>query len=387
LLDVALVNGVVEAAGFGETAAGTLLFIARVSSSGSVIGTPSLYPIGVGPPKTLSIDAATGDIYVLGVTTGSDLHVTVQRLDSYGAVLWTVAGPKANCFENKTLIDTRGRLAAVCNAVLGPYHFQSILLRLDAQGAPVKGTFFPLLTDPPVITQDAASGAYYVVDTGLLGVIDPPCGSTSGGGVAQLVARLDADSGALDGSYGNGGAGVALCVDHGQPSGITVDSSGDVVIGGNGPDGGYLARLDPSGSSDPTFGSNGGVRGIGDAIADLRTDLNRRVYALGAASSLMRFKADGGRDTTFSSPNIQALSGPNSQWQSLRLADSSESSAYLIGGSAATAVIAKVSLVSSSLQAGGGGGGLTLADPCGLLFLGLWRAFRGAKHATLVSRS
>jgi hypothetical protein len=391
LLDVTAVNGGVEAAGFAETAGATSLFIAQLSPSGAIVVPSSLYPLAVGAPKTLGIDSATGDVYVLGVTTGSNLHITVQRIGLSGAVMWTFTSPKTNCFENRSLIDTRGRLAAVCNTVLGPYQFQSVLLRVDAQGDPVKGTLFPLLTDPPVLTQDAASGAYYIVDTGVLGMIDRPCGSTSGGGVTQSVARLDADSGALDGSYGNGGAGLALCVDNGQPSGITVDSSGDVVIGGNGPDGGYLARLDPSGSSDPTFGSNGGVRGIGDAIADLRTDLSRRVYALGAGSSLMRFKADGGRDTSFSSPSIQALSGPNSQWHSLRIADSSESSAYLIGGSATTAVIAKVSLVSNSPPAGGGsggsgggssgsgggGGGGAFAglELCAMLLLWLWRAF------------
>src|SRR5262249_15693643 len=87
--------------------------------------------------------------------------------------------------------------------------------------------------------------------------------------------------------------------------------------------------------------------------------------------------------------NVTALSGDNSGWQTMRFADSSRSSAYLLGGvlpcygtctaPATAALIAKVMLVSNVSGGGGkssgGGGGFTGLGGCGMLLLCLRRAF------------
>jgi len=216
---------------------------------------------------------------------------------------------------------------------------------------------------PALITQDRSSRAYYVALRG-------------------SVARLNADSGACDTNYGQGCWSEPPAIDSGGITGLAVDSSGFVVIGGRG----YVARLDTLGMLDPTFGTSGVVHNVGDVVGDIHADLNNRVYALGSASRLLRIGSDGRPDSSFSmSPDIQALNGPSSQWNSLQFVDNSESSAYLVGGAvqcsndcshaATTAVIAKVKLVSAS-GGSGGGGACAWWDLCGLLFSGLWRALR-----------
>lgn len=120
---------------------------------------------------------------------------------------------------------------------------------------------------------------------------------------------------------------------------------------------GYVARFDPSGTPDLSFGAQGVVQNIGGSIVDVRTDDRGRVYALRSASELLRFKVNGALDVVFSSSNVQTLNGAGSSWQSLQFVDSTRSSAYLLGGAAGctsctnaatTAVIAKVNLNSRS---------------------------------------
>jgi hypothetical protein len=210
-----------------------------------------------------------------------------------------------------------------------------------------------------VIGQDASAGAYYVSGTACHSVVR--CTGTS----AINVVRVFADSGSVDTSYGSGGVITALAAD-GEVNGIALDGSGNALIAGGSADmsSGFVARLDPTGMPDVTFGSTGVVQIMGDAITDLRTDHIGRVYALGAGSHLLRLNANGTRDTSFaSSSDVQTLNGPGSRWQSMQFVDSSDSNLYLIGGAAGcangcnnaatTAVIAKVSMT------GGGGGSVT----------------------------
>jgi hypothetical protein len=138
-------------------------------------------------------------------------------------------------------------------------------------------------------------------------------------------------------------------------SSITLDGSGNVLIGG-GVSPGYIARLDPTGTPDESFGNHGVVQNLGDSVVDLLTDKRNRVYALGA-SQLSRFGVDGTRDGSFSSgTDAQLLNGPGSSWSSMQFADSTQSSVYLMGGAscatacikaATSAVMAKVILLTN----------------------------------------
>ena len=79
------------------------------------------------------------------------------------------------------------------------------------------------------------------------------------------------------------------------------------------PASGFVARLDPTGTRDATFGSHGVVvvSHLPEGIADVRVDRSQRIYALGAADSLLRLKANGTPDVTFgSSTGVTALNGP-----------------------------------------------------------------------------
>jgi hypothetical protein len=363
LRDAAVVNGVIEAAGFepefwhrGGTSVCPSpfpsLFIVRLSLDGSLIGTPSTIPQqAIECPTDLFVDPATGDIFVKGYDASNDKGV-IGRFDSTGGVAPTYLypGPTYSC-DSRAFLDSQARFVAACYQ-RGEFGIQKVtVLRLSGQAGQLVGGFLTSsqLTGnvgmhPSAIVQDVSSGAYYVGGEG-------------------MVIRLDADSGSLDMSYGN--AGVAA-VASGAPHGITLDGSGKVVVGGGGDmdiglvEPGYLARLDSTGAPDAGFGTKGVVQNLSDSIIDLRTD-DSRAYALGFTSELLRFQVNGAPDVTFSSSsNVQALNGAGSRWQSMQFVDSSRSSVYLIGGAtcqsscasaATTAVIAKVTLV-SALSAG-----------------------------------
>src|SRR5262249_6321655 len=96
LRDVAVVNGVIEAAGFNAIpgcAARNSVLIVQLSPNGSIIGTPVSQPLSVTcgrrffeivsqPTLTLSIDPTTGNVFVIG-------DGVIQQFDSSGRQLWT----------------------------------------------------------------------------------------------------------------------------------------------------------------------------------------------------------------------------------------------------------------------------------------------------------
>jgi hypothetical protein len=379
LRDAAIVNGVIEAAGYEhEVEVGCAppfpnLFIVRLSLGGTVIGSPGSYAQhAINCPAALVVDSTTGDIYLAGYALADSHETAVARFDSAGTLIATYAVTGGFCEAAEAIFDNQSRFVAPC-FVAGEFGFEKIgALRLNAQGNQLSGGFLALShlsvyrMDPTVIAQDASSGAYYVGGAGRC-LFPSNCPLSTPNTRTQLVIRLNGDSGALDTAYGSGGAAVAFSISTGAVNGITLDDSGNVVTGGG--DGilgtGYVGRLNPTGTPDATFGTNGVVQNIGDSVTDVRTDHSSRVYALGAASELWRFKSNGTRDTSFSSSSqVQTLNGPGSRWQSMQFADSSHASVYLLGGAvgcasgcndaATTAVIAKVMLVS-----GAGGPGIT----------------------------
>jgi hypothetical protein len=388
LRDVAVVNGLLEAAGYERESevGGSFfqgcstpfpdIFIVKLSLSGAVIGSPSSHEQQtIRCPSSLLVDSATGDIYVTGYVSSSSQEAAVAKFDSNGSLVASyTSGDGGICEPTRILLDNQNRLVAPCrfNAGLGPEPITA--MRLSAQGGQLTGGFLARSRLPSVyrmslsaITQDVSSGAYYVGAAGDC-LFANGCPVTTPDAPAQFVIRLNADSGTIDTNYGRGGVAAVFLLPRGELHAITLDDSGNVLIGGDGGgmdvglvSPGYVARFDPSGTPDLSFGAQGIVQNIGDSIVDVRTDDRGRVYALGSTSELLRFRVKGALDVVFSSSNVQTLNGAGSSWQSLQFADNTRSSAYLLGGAAgctsctnaaATAVIAKVNLDSGSTGPG-----------------------------------
>src|SRR5262249_33262524 len=162
---------------------------------------------------------------------------------------------------------------------------------------------------------------------------------------------------------------------------MTFDAADDLVVASAG----NVARFDPAGTLDTTFGQGGLVQ-VNRGISDVRSDSLRRTYVLQMVNGLLRLNVDGTPDASFASnTNISALSGDSAGWQAMSLTDGAGSSAYLLGGvlpcdgtagvrgpcttPATTALIAKVMLVSNGSGGGGkpsgGGGAFAGLELCG----------------------
>jgi hypothetical protein len=396
LRDIAVVNGLLEAAGYerefevggsffqGCSTPFPDIFIVKLSLSGAVIGSPSSHQQhAIQCPSSLVVDSATGDIYVTGYVSSSIQEAVVAQFDSAGSLIASYpSGGGGICEATRILLDSQGRFVAPCRfpaiGGLGPEPIAA--MRLIAQGGQLTGGFLAHSNLPPIyrmsvtaIAQDAGSGAYYVGGAGLCySTSTCPVSTTTHDAPAQFVIRLNPDSGSLDTNYSSGGVAAVFSLPYGELNAITVDGSGNVLIAGDagGMDvglvsPGYVARFDPSGIPDPSFGTQGVVQNIGNSIVDVRTDERSRLYALGSTSELLRFTVNGTPDSAFSSSsNVRTLNGADSSWQSIEFTDSTRSSVYLVGGAAGcqtncgnaatTALIAKVTLGSNV-----GGQGLT----------------------------
>ncbi len=135
------------------------------------------------------------------------------------------------------------------------------------------------------------------------------------------VRRVDA-SGALDPSFGSGGlvfASVGLAHPSGELSAVTVTAGGSILFARSVTAGTAVTRLVPSGSLDPTFGTQGvsvlslsggpipGTVGAmratsdGKTLLSIHTTQSRTVY-----TRVSRVNADGTLDTAFASPEMVA---------------------------------------------------------------------------------
>jgi hypothetical protein len=367
---IAVVNGTLEAVGYDDVTLNCeyppswfpIFTIVRLSLDGVVIGSPhSFTQQAVQCISDIVIDSATGDIYAIGGNT-------VVWFDSSGNLIatYTVTAPppnEAHCNAGRALIDNQRRIVAAC-AVWGPSGEQmAALLRLSFRSGQLTGGLTHALPwqlstsgwseGPMALTQDPGSGAYYATATSrTCKKWDPYHASYCRGGDPE-VARFHASTGTLDLNY-------VLAQGPYDVSAITMDDSGDVLIGGGNESGNNwkVARLQTLGGAE-TFGSNGTVE-VGsnptdmiDESVDIHTDRTGRVYVLTPLSQLYRLNPDGSTDATFSSnTDIEALNGLSSDWISMEFADSSQSSAYLVGGAhacssgctATGAIIAKVLL-------------------------------------------
>ena len=400
-----LVNGTIVAAGFVEpnglptasTPAPDIL-IAKLSSTGALLSALSIRQAdnnaAINGPAGVVITARTGDLFVVGSHVGSNglLNATVYWLDSAGKVLASYTRPASNsadqsaCLGFHPILDSQSRLVAACVHGNTNGALQLAALRLTPRTTNYKGTtthkldpdtafgpngFSNFATFPAgynfaggtAITQDSNSGAYYLGGFACTGNC---LTATANQPMAQFVARLNGATGTLDTSYGTGGFAVAFApsATGGNPEGITLDNTGNVVIGGNFSTAGsvnataYVARLTSGGIPDSSFGTSGVVQGAtGNEVIDVRTDVLNRVYALDHGTRLFRLTSSGSLDANFvPATSVQTLNGSGSAWQSMQFVDSNQLSVYLAGGVSATctmscatsAVIAKVTLVGSA---------------------------------------
>jgi hypothetical protein len=354
--DISTMGGITEAVGMG-----TRLSVVRLSPTGTVMGSPQISPQNEITALTALVrDSVTGDIWAAGYRAkkfclfpsptgcrGTAYTYTAQfaRFSATGALIASYEG--GNCVGTKIHVDQNGPIA-VC--VSQPYVRELHVVRLNTEGGQLNLTVSAAFSDrsASALLRDGSSGAYYIGGYACNGF---QCKD------AQYVMRLEADSLAPDTSYAASGVAQVLSLPIGDVLGMALDNSARIVLGGSygasrpGYDGqlfrsGYLARLTGTGVLDPTFGAGGVVQGLPDRVIDVATDVDSKVYALDA-TVLRRFNIDGGRDSRFASgANAQNFTGGS--WRSMRFADSSRSSAYLLGSTASGAsMVAKVLLKSS----------------------------------------
>ena len=348
--DISTINGTIEAAGIWTGLAGGSVAVVRLSPAGTVMGSPQIsHQSAITSLTALVRDGVTGDIWAAGYRTRENCHVgpvcialsTPQfaRFSATGALIASYEG--GNCVGKKMLVDESGPIA-VCVTVSS---FAEV--RLNTQGSQLALTTSAAFSSRSAgaLLRDSSSGAYYIGGYAC---------SVSQCKDAQYVMRLDASLLVPDPSYGVSGVAQVLSLPIGDVQGMAPDNSARIVVGGGygasrpGFEGqlftsGYLARLTGTGLLDPTFRAGGVVQGLPEPVIDLATDVDSAVYALGA-TQLRRFNVDGDRDPRFaSSANAQNLTGGS--WTSMRFADSSRSSAYLLGSTASGAsMVAKVLL-------------------------------------------
>jgi uncharacterized delta-60 repeat protein len=143
--------------------------------------------------------------------------------------------------------------------------------------------------------------------------------------VELLECRTFLSSGALDPTFGNGGAlsGFSSIFQGGQAHAVALQADGRVVAAGGTTNNGVLpnpqfaiARFNPDGTLDPTFGTGGRVTAtLGQVVGSIQAlviEPDARIVAAGYAGpdashthfAVMRFNADGSPDTTFGTGGI-----------------------------------------------------------------------------------
>ncbi|MHC4440401.1 MAG: delta-60 repeat domain-containing protein, partial [Planctomycetota bacterium] len=156
---------------------------------------------------------------------------------------------------------------------------------------------------------------------------------TNGADDDLMVIRFNID-GTLDTGFGTNGAYI---YDGGDTDGgyaIAAQSDGKILVAGeysNGSDGDVIVlRLDPDGSLDTNFGSNGiytydGGNGY-DAVIDLLVQPDGKIVICGSTNNgtdndllVMRLNKDGALDTTFGTNGATTYHGGNNHDYGLRL--------------------------------------------------------------------
>jgi hypothetical protein len=348
LADIATVGDTLEAAGFrwidDQAPCGGYpqMFVVRLTRTGSPIGEPHSYPQqAIDCPAALVVDPSSGDIFVAG--TNGD--ATVVRFSSSGSVLasYTFAPASAYyrsvCHGPRALLDAaRGRFIAACDqwsrAGFGA-HLEG-LLQIDLRDGGFVGTWISgawkydqyFLTGRNVLNQEPIGvEASDPLPTVLSGY------ACANGSCLEGQATAARSIFALGAAISSPHLPIAFTAAGASPNAIAVDHSGNVVIGGSHALGtlGFIARLTPDGEPDANFGVNGAVATLDDPVVDLRPAADGRLIMLGAHKGVGLLASDGSPQAERVA-DAQSLNGRGSRWQSLRFADQTHTSVYLVGG-------------------------------------------------------
>jgi uncharacterized delta-60 repeat protein len=172
--------------------------------------------------------------------------------------------------------------------------------------------------------------------------------TTNGTDNDLMVIRYNKD-GTLDGGFGTNGAYI-YDSGYGTDGGyaIAVQSDDKVLLAGessNGSDGDVLVlRLDPNGTLDPNFGSNGiytydGGNGY-DSVLDILVQPDGRIVMCGSISNetdndlmVMRLNTNSSPDTTFGPNGVAIYDGRNGHDSGLRLTVQNDGKVLVTGSS------------------------------------------------------
>jgi uncharacterized delta-60 repeat protein len=207
---------------------------------------------------------------------------------------------------NSVAIDPRGRVVAAGLVLDGTAHFALARYRWNGRLDPSFGSGGKLTTDfpggPDFANSVAIDSADRIVAAGA---------STELPGTALALARYE-PNGDLDPSFGFGGKVTTDFGGEGIAYSVTIDSQGRIVAAGGTTEvnGEFaLARYEPNGGLDPSFGAGGKVTthfwsgGIAHSVA---IDSRDRIVAAGARCiedcdfAIARYKPNGSLDRSFS---------------------------------------------------------------------------------------
>lgn len=214
-------------------------------------------------------------------------------------------------------VDASGRPIVVGRTIVsGTSRF--VLARYTTGGA-LDPTFGAGGTVVTAIGEDASAFAVTVDGQGRIVVTGTSTVQRGGFYVTDFaVARYDAN-GTLDATFDGDGVAITNVGGFGLPTAIAIDGTGRIVVGGSTltPWGFTVARYNPDGRLDTTFGTGGLVTTIARdeaRAAGLAIDALGRIVLAGYASDdldvdvmLARYKTDGSLDATFGTGGVALI--------------------------------------------------------------------------------
>jgi uncharacterized delta-60 repeat protein len=345
--------------------------------SGGTVLTPFGTPIGNGDARANAV-VLQGDGKLVAAGYGKDGRNDKFALARYnpdgsldagfgtsGTVLTQIGiGEGSHDEITAMVLLADGKLAVAGYAAFGLQEFA--LARYNSDGSPdtsfnPNGTMFSGLPGT-VLTAVGNAGIARAMS-----LVEQPDGKLVAAGYARdgrvakfALVRYDTN-GSPDAGFGSGGT-VATPVGDGSFATVTalaLRSDGKLLAAGTAADGGIakfaLARYNPDGSLDTSFGSGGVVLtpvGTGDAVLDaLFLDSDGRAIVAGSAKdgardefALARFLPDGSLDTSFGSSGI-VLTAVGSDGASGAGSLAADGTGLLAAGVASDGGVAKFALV------------------------------------------
>jgi uncharacterized delta-60 repeat protein len=314
-------SGKIVVAGYTEASGGYAQFaLVRYNSDGSLDPT-----FGTAGKVTTDFGEGMGLVYALVIDSQDRIVVAgdfrndfaLARYDSHGNLDTTFGSNGKVTTEfveygteaaRAIAIDSNGRIVVAGYTDNHSYHYDFALARYNSEGS-LDTTFG---TNGKVITDFGSTSdlAYaLVIDSQGRIVVAGQC-VLSNSRLGFALARYDTE-GIIDTSFGTDGKvttdfGIAA-----EAFALTIDGQGQIVAAGwSGPQDLYdfaLARYNPNGSLDTTFGTDGkvttdfnGGADVGNAVA---VDSSGRILVAGTASwddfALARYNPNGSLDTSF----------------------------------------------------------------------------------------